>query len=160
MALDNLISISFSPEEEQSLKEALTTIESIMAPKGVNLTQKQRQSYGRVRYEMEVWISKAYSYMQSHGHLVPAFIDMNEHGEDWEAHGLLNPLIDRMEAVLQTILDTNLLLGTDLYNNSMSFYRSVKVAARSNAQGAAAVYADLKQQFPGPKSKTGNNSTT
>jgi hypothetical protein len=45
--------------------------------------------------------------------------------------------------------DTNLLLGTDLYNNLTAFYRSLREASKSNAPGASSIYKDLKQQFPG-----------
>jgi len=154
MALDNLISISFTDDEQQQLINAVATIEKIMGGKSVNLSTRQRQSYGRVRYEMEVWITKVSNYMQSHGNLVPSYVDMAEHTKDLEAHNLLNPLIDRVQAAIQGMLDTNLLLGSDLYNNSMAFYRSVTMAAKSNAIGAASVYADLRQQFPGPGSKS------
>lgn len=153
MALDNLVSVTFTNDEMTIMNEAIDTIERIMTGKSINLTGKQRQAYGRVRYEMEVWINKVDVYMDTHSILMPGFIDRQEYKRDIDAHNKLNPVIDRLSSVLQTILDTNLLLGADLYTNSIAFYRSVKNAARSNAQGASAVFADLKQQFPGAITK-------
>ena len=60
---------------------------------------------------------------------------------------------------MQGMLDTNLLLGTDLYNNLIAFYRSLREASKSNGPGASAIYKDLKQQFPGGGSKAGDNGT-
>lgn len=148
MALDNLVSVSFDQSEIEQLEQAIASLESVLKPKGINLTKRQRQLYGRVRYEMEVWVDKVNNYMKSHSDLAPGYLDMEEFNRDFSTHKMLNPVIDRLQSVLQTMLDTNLLLGTDVYVNSLAYYRSVKNATRSNAQGAAAVYADLKQQFP------------
>lgn len=160
MALDNLISISVTPEEVTSINDAISTIEKVMAGKAVNLTTEQRKNYGRVKYDMEVWVNKVSAYMLSHASLSPSFLDKAEYDKDMSAHAILNPVIDRLQVVLQSMLDTNVLLGSDLYTNSMMYYRNVKIAAKSNATGAAAVFNDLKQQFPGPGNKKPNDSTT
>lgn len=153
MALENLISIGFTTQEVQTINDALTTIDNTIRNKVINLTPKQRQAYGRVKYEMEVWVQKVYQYMLQYPHLVPSYIDVQEHGKDMADHNIINPWVARITASLQSLEDTNLLLGSDIYTNSVAFYRNVKVAAQNNAPDAGAVYADLKQQFPGPGSK-------
>ncbi|MDR1154133.1 MAG: hypothetical protein LBL04_05430 [Bacteroidales bacterium] len=156
MALDNLISVSFTEDELVRLDRALMEIEDIMKGKAVNLTPKQRQLYGRVAYEMEVWIDKTFSYMQQDPQLVPSYISMEEHTKDIAAHRALNPRIERVNGVLQSMEDTNRLLGSDLYSNSIAYYRSLREAAKVNAIGASAKYSDLKQQFPGRGKSSGN----
>jgi hypothetical protein len=153
MALENLISIGFTQQEAQTINDALTAVENTIRNKVINLTPKQRQAYGRVKYEMEIWVQKVYQYMVQYPNLVPSYIDVAEHGKDINAHNFINPLLARIGVALQSLEDTNLLLGSDIYTNSMAFYRNVKVAAQNNAPDAGAVYADLKQQFPGPGSK-------
>ncbi len=155
MALDNLIQVHFTPDELARMDAALSEIENIMKGKAVDLTPKQRQQYGRVAYEMEVWVDKCYSYMQQAPQLVPSFIDMVEHTADLEAHRILNPRIERMNTIAQSIKDTNLLLGTDIYNNSMSFYRAVREASKANATGSTPIYQDLHRQYPGGGKKQG-----
>jgi hypothetical protein len=54
MALDNLVSVVFSNAEIAIIDAALSEIENILKGKAVNLTPKQRQTYGRVAYDMEV----------------------------------------------------------------------------------------------------------
>jgi hypothetical protein len=147
MALDNLISINFTSDELDRLDAAFSEIENILTGKVINLTPKQRQLYGRVAYEMEVWVDKVNSYMRQSPQLVPPYINMAEHTADLEAHRALNPRIERLAVVLQSLKDTNLLLGTDIYNNSVVFHRSLREASKANAVGASTIYADLKQQF-------------
>jgi hypothetical protein len=153
MALDKLISVVFTEEEIASIDSALSAIENIVKSKAVNLTPKQRQFYGRVAYEMEVWVDKTYSYMQQDAQLVPPYIDMEEHTKDIIAHRALNPRIERLNNILQLLEDTNRLLGSDLYNNSLAYYRNLREASKVNAVGASSKYNDLKQQFPGKKGK-------
>jgi hypothetical protein len=148
MALDNLVSVSFTEDELTQLDEALTVIENIVKSKAVvSLTPEQRRQYGRVAYEMEVWVDRVDSYMKQTPQFIPSFVDMNEHRTDLATHRALNPRIERVNLLLQAMQDTNLLLGTDIYNNSMAYYRTVREAAKSNASGAPVIYADLKRQF-------------
>jgi hypothetical protein len=156
MALDNLISVSFTEDELARIDRAMTEIETVIKDKALNLTPKQRQLYGRVAYELEVWVDKTFSYMQQDPQLVPPYIDMEEHAKDISAHRALNPRIERLNSILQSFEDTNRLLGSDLYNNSRSYYRSLREAAKVNAVGASAKYSDLKQQFPGGRKAVNN----
>ena len=109
---------------------------------------------------MEVWVGKAVNYADQNPALLPAYVDKTELMADFATHSQLNPRIDRLETILQGMLDTNLLLGTDLYNNLIAFYRSLREASKSNAPGASNIYKDLKQQFPGGGSKGGDDTGT
>ena len=149
MALENLISVKFTDAELKQIDEALTSIETVLKGKVINLSAKQRQQHGRVKYEMEVWVNKAVGYADKNPALLPTYIDKTELMADFTTHGQLNPRIDRLETLMQGMLDTNLLLGTDLYNNLIALYRSLREASKSNAPGASSIYKDLKQQFPG-----------
>jgi hypothetical protein len=160
MALDNLISVFFTDDEIARVDGALSEIESILKGKAVNLTPKQRQTYGRVAYEREVWVDKVNEHMQQDPQLVPSYIDMAEHAADLTAHRVLNPRIARLTAILQSMEDTNRLLGSDLYNNSLTYYRSLREAAKVNAVGASTRYNDLKQQFPSGPGRNVENSKT
>lgn len=153
MALDNITKITFTDEERSAIDGALATLEQVFYGKMVNLTPKQRKQYSRVKYNMENWVNKTTSYIANNAALTPSFIDASQLRFDMEAHTFLNPRIDKLELLLQGVKDTNLLLGSDIYNACISFYRSVKVAAQGNAASASAIYDDLKQQFPGGRKK-------
>jgi hypothetical protein len=156
MALDNFITVVLTDEETARMDSAMQEIDSILKGKVVNLTPGQRQLYGRVAYEMEVWVDKTFDYMQQDTKLVPPYINTEEHTSDTVAHRALNPRIARLRSILQSLEDTNRLLGSDLYNNSLAYYRSLHEAAKINAVGASSKYSDLKQQFPGAKKASGS----
>jgi hypothetical protein len=149
MALDNLITAVFNDDELSRMDSTMTEIENIIRDKAVNLTPKQRRSYGRAAYELEVWVDKAYDHMKQDPQLVPSYIDINEHTADIITHRALNPRIARLNGLLQSLEDTNRLLGSDLYNNSLAYYRNLREAAKVNAIGASAKYSDLKTAVSG-----------
>jgi hypothetical protein len=155
------VSITIDAQQMQTVNDNLTAMETALQGKLISLTPEQRQQYGRVKYEMEVWIQTVHRQMKQYPNLVPNFIDMDEFDKDITAHNQLNPLIERVASFLQSLIDTNILLGSDLYAHSISFYRSLKPAEQSNAPGASTVRGILKQQFSsGPGKPPGNGGTS
>lgn len=153
MIQDNIATITFTPDEVAALDGALATLAQVLEKKMVSLTPLQRRKYSRVRYNMENWVGKTSSYIANNAELTPSFVDTSKLRLDLDAHAFLNPRIDKMEMLLQGIKDINLLLGSDIYNACLSFYRSVKLASLGNTPSASAIYDDLKKQFPGGRKK-------
>jgi hypothetical protein len=149
MANENTISVTFTAAEETNLNTAISTIAGILNGKALSLTPSQRQQFGRVKYEKEVWVDKVKMHMDQNPAKVPAYIDKAEFDRDYTAHKLLNTVINSLEQQLQLMEDTNLLLGYDLDTNALMFYRNIRTAADNNDPGAQTIYDDLKQQFPG-----------
>ncbi|MBK5283858.1 MAG: hypothetical protein JJE25_00510 [Bacteroidia bacterium] len=149
MALENLISIAFTPAELAAIDGALTVIETTIAGKVVNLTPEERQQYGRIGNRTENWIDKVKGYMDANPTLVPPYIDTIEHKKDFEARKSMTPRLNRITSVFEMLDDTQKLISSDLWTNSIDFYRNVKIASQQNVPGSTAIYQDLKAQFPG-----------
>ena len=147
MANNNSISLSFTSNEVAELEKAIEVINRILSPKCKSLTPEERQQYGRVKYEKEIWIEKVKTHIEQNPDKVPNYIDHEEFLRDFEAHKFLNRFINILETQYHLVLDTNLLLGYDLDVNSLMFYRNIKVQAEHDSQGARTIYDDLKQQF-------------
>ena len=45
--------------------------------------------------------------------------------------------------------DTTILLGTDIYNYAMAYYRHMKLVSKEDVFGTTEIYTDLAAQFPG-----------
>ncbi|MBI4834170.1 MAG: hypothetical protein HY811_05065 [Planctomycetes bacterium] len=153
MALDNLISVSFTPEQLAALDAALSSIEGTLMGKVINLTPNERIRYASVSSEMAQWVQKCRNYMSQLPSIVPGYINLPELDADMHTRRDIGPRLRRAKAILESLDDTNLLLGSDVLTNCLAFYQSVKAAARANVPGSTGVYQDLAQQFPGrPKS--------
>jgi len=156
MALDDLISLVLSSEEVAQIDQSLTAIEAVLAGKVIALQPEERTQYGRVAESTQVWISKISDYMSSRPELVPAYINVAEFGKDLAARNAIMPRIARLNAVVNGLEDTAILLGTDLYNSAIAYYRNIKLLSQQNVPGAKLIYEDLQQKFPGkPKAVKG-----
>ncbi len=153
MALDNLISIEFTPAELEDIRHALDIIKNILSGKVINLTPEERKRYARVSYEMLPWVEKCKGYMESSPALVPAYINKTEFDKDMKARADLVPSYTTTRSVFESMDDTLMLLGNDIYQSCIAFYKAVKAASLANVPGSTTIYQDLAQQFPGrPKS--------
>lgn len=149
MALENLISITFTAAELTAIDNAVAAIEAALAGKVVNLTPEERQQYGRVSNRTENWIDKVMGYMDANPALVPGYIDRMEHRKDYDVRKLIATRLNRLASVFESLDDTQKLISSDLWTNSIAFYRNVKIASQQNVPGSTAIYNDLKAQFPG-----------
>jgi hypothetical protein len=152
MALDNLISVSFTPAELAALDTAFTAIETTLQGKVINLTPDERRRYGSISNEMTPWMDKCRGYMAQLPGIVPNYIDQAELDADMQARRDLIPRLMRAKSILESIDDTAVLLGSDVLTNCLAFYRSVKAAAKANVPGSTTVHQDLAQQFHGRRS--------
>lgn len=148
-----MASLDFAEEEIKIVNNALDMLEQAVGAKLLSLTPQQRQQYGRVKYEKEIFIDKAFTYMEQMKDLVPRWVDTDEFKKDYTAHKTLNQLIPKVESLLNRLQDTNLLLGYDLDTAALAFYQNIKMASKMNEPGARTTYEDMKQQFPGMKGK-------
>ena len=149
MALDDLISLEFSDAEVTKIDQSLTDIETVLAGKVIALQPEERIQFGKVGENTQVWISKISGYMVSKPELVPAFINVAEFEKDLKARMCIMPRIARLNAVVNGMEDTAILLGTDLYNSAIAYYRNIKLLSQQNVPGAKMIYEDLNQKFPG-----------
>jgi|APHig6443717817_1056837.scaffolds.fasta_scaffold24769_2 hypothetical protein len=160
MALENLISISFTEEELQQIDSHLTALEGLLKGKCITLTPEQRKEYGRLGNRNANWVLKTVDYSTNQPTFNPVFLDKAEFDKDNAAHTALTPRFNQMEAVHNLIDDTLLILGFDLYQSALSYYKNIKMLAEKNVPGAKAIYDDLSAQFPGHSVKKASSPTT
>ena len=129
MALENLISVSFTEEELTQLDSHLLGIRQILTGKTVNLTPDQRRQYGRIANQNKLIVDKA------------------EFDRDYTARQQVENRVQLLENLSTQLIDTKTLLDHDNYNNALSFYRMLRFLAGENEPGAKSVYEDMKVLF-------------
>ena len=114
----------------------------------VNLTPEERKSLvsmGVARAGMDTDFINA---MTAHPALVPSYVNMTELQKDKELRRQLARIIGPAMELCEALSDTNALAASDSMTAYLSFYASVKDAARRNVPGADTVLADLAKYFP------------
>ncbi|MCW1961290.1 hypothetical protein [Chryseobacterium viscerum] len=147
MALDNLISISFTAEELNNLDQALHTIETVLSGKTINLTPEERQQYGSIAEQNKLFVNKAKIYMEQYPQYVPNFLDKAEFDKDYLGREQVEQRLQIMSSLTEQLSDTKVLLDHDNYHNAITFYRNMKFLSGENVPGTNVIYEDLKQFF-------------
>lgn len=147
MALENLISVAFTEAELTQLDQAISSIETVLQGKTINLTPEQRQQYGSIAEQNKLFVNKAKSYMEQYPQFVPPFLDKAEYDRDFAARQQLESRMQRLSSVTEQLSDTKILLDFDNYHNSITFYRNMKYLSGENVPGTNVIYDDMKQFF-------------
>ncbi|MFP8894572.1 hypothetical protein [Chryseobacterium sp. EZn1] len=147
MALDNLISLSFTTEELTKLDQALQTIDTVLSGKTINLTPEERQQYGSIAEQNKLFVNKAKIYMEQYPQYVPNFLDKVEFDKDYLGREQVEQRLQIMSSLTEQLSDTKVLLDHDNYHNAITFYRNMKFLSGENVPGTNTIYEDMKQFF-------------
>jgi hypothetical protein len=87
--------------------------------------------------------------MASAPNLVPPFVDPAEVTKDRNLRLALADILRETRKLCEKLDDTLLLVGSEIWMADLSFYQTVRQAARRDVPGADTIYDELKQRFPG-----------
>ncbi|WP_281987631.1 hypothetical protein [Aquimarina aggregata] len=147
MALENLISVTFTQDELNQLTQGIRIIREVLSGKTINLTAEQRSQYGRIANQNKLIVDKAKNYMEQYPDWIPRFLDKEEFDRDYTSRQQIESHVQQLENLSQQLVDTKTLLDHDNYTNSLSFYRMMRFLAKENEPGAKTVYNDMKVLF-------------
>ena len=158
MALDNLISVSFTDEELTKISTAIEQINTILKGKAINLTPEDRRQYGSIADRNKLLVDKAKFYMEKAPHTVPKTIDKAEFDRDYAARGQVETPLRELTMVAEKLRDTKTLLDYDNLQVAQAYYRYVKFLADQNEPGTTTIYQDLKLHYPGGGKKASDKN--
>lgn len=145
--MENNLSITIPPDDLQAVKAALQQIQTIMAPYVVALTPEQRKDLPKVNDGTEPFMEKIMEYAVGNPQFLPAYVILGELQKDWDVFSGILPLLRMMDQIRDNLSDTAMLAGSEAYKAGLTYYQSVKQAAKVNAPDAKAIYEDLSKRF-------------
>ncbi|MDR2887918.1 MAG: hypothetical protein LBV26_07970 [Bacteroidales bacterium] len=131
-------------------------IKALLAPYVLPLTADQRKGMLKMGERSLSFVDKAFELARINPTLRPAFISVDDLGFDLHDVTRLRGTLSRLQQLTDSVDDTMMVSGSEAYNTALTFYTSVKAAARQNIQGSKAVYEELKKRFPGKLKGDGN----
>lgn len=147
--MENKIPLEPSAEVRDKIASLIQELVSTTAPFMIALTPGQRHEMPKMGDKTVPFVEKTANYCELKPDFAPRYLNIEElkinleMTKGWQsALRMLRPLVENIE-------DTLLLIGSEAYTTSLTYYNSVKEAARRNVTDAKAVYEDLKQRFPG-----------
>ncbi len=145
---DNRISATVSPTDKTAIMTKLTEIKALL-PFLINLTKDERIELPKLGPASLAFDEHCASYMATAPNLIPPFVDAAEITKDRNLRLVLADLLREAHKLCEMLDDTLLLVGSEIWMADLSFYQTVRQAARRDVPGADAIYDDLKERFPG-----------
>ncbi|MBS4070360.1 MAG: hypothetical protein KGZ90_03480 [Algoriphagus sp.] len=155
--MENRLSIQIPAADLAAAKAALQQVQTILAPYVIALTPEQRKTIPKMSDGTEPFVAKVIEYAADAPQFLPPFVDRQEFDKDWQAISGLLPLLRLCTQIEDTLSDTTMMAGSEAYVSALSYYNSVKQAAKVNAPDAKAIYEDLRKRFE-RKARSGNES--
>jgi hypothetical protein len=145
----NNLSFQIPEADLQAAKDALATIQTTLSPYLMALSPEERRVLPKMGDGTTPFVSKVIEYADDNPEFVPPFVNVQEMKLDWNAVQDLMPLLRTVSQLESNLNDTVMLAGSESFVSSLSYYNSVKLAAKMNVPGAKVIYEDLRQRFEG-----------
>jgi hypothetical protein len=148
MPNDNRVSAEVTAANVTVIKTKLTEILALL-PFLINLTKDERIKMAKLGPASLAFDEQCASYMASAPNLIPPFVDAAEVTKDRKLRLVLADLLREAKKLCERLDDTLMEVGSEIWMADLSFYQTVRQAARRDVAGADTVYDDLKERFPG-----------
>ena len=145
--INNLVSFQLTEQELTALREANSTINTILKPKLISVPDDRRQSMPKMGDKNVPFVSKSLEYADKNPQFVPAFLNVPELKTDFNAVTILSEFYNSLFPIVSLISDTMMESGSEAYSASLLFYESAKLGTKMNVPGAKEIADDLGKRF-------------
>lgn len=153
MPEDNRIAIQIPEADVTEINAAIETLKTKLQPYLIALTPEDRKMLPKMSDKTIPFVDKALDYAQNSPQFAPQYMNVPEMKIDLDALNTLTEFYRPLEQIISGLDDTMMLSGSEAYIAALSYYNSVKMAAKMNVPAAKPIYDDLKERF-NRKSKT------
>ena len=145
--MDNKINFSIPDAVIADVTTKLNDVSNQLKPYLIGLTPTERQELPKMGDNTLPFVQKCLGYCQSNPEFAPAFINFEGLFADMKIYEQLLPVYRLVLQLENKLNDTSMEAGAESYISALSYYNSVKMAAKSDIPGAKAIYEDLKKRF-------------
>jgi hypothetical protein len=148
MSSDNRISASMTAQDLTDIQAALQTIRTKL-PFLISISNEERRIIPKLGDKSGGFHEKCMAYMNSNPEFLPGFISMAEINKDKALRDQLLQFWPNCETLCESISDTMMVLGSELFQADLAYYQTTREAARRGRAGADTIFNDLRTRFPG-----------
>lgn len=143
----NRISFELSADDQQAVKDAIQVIEDKLMPHLIALNVSDRRSLYKMGKAAIPFVSKAGEYARQDLNR-PVYLDVDEMQRDLSAVEQLADIARSINRINSNLDDSIMAAGAEAYAAALTYYHSVKAAAKARVPGAQAIYEDLYATIP------------
>jgi hypothetical protein len=147
MAKQNLVSVSIPKEKLTEMQTHVTALQSLLAEYVIALTAKQRHDMLKMNDKTMPFVDKALAYTKTNPEFVPPFMNAPDFQIDYDVMNDLKLVFIPLSQVYSNVRDTVMQAGSEAYDDALTYYKTVKVAAKKNVPNAKPIAEDLGKRF-------------
>lgn len=151
--MDNKIDFTIPQEVIDGVTQKLNEIDTALKPYLLALSPDERKSLPKMGDGTQPFVEKAMDYSASAPQFAPPYMDTQGLTNDMKIHEQLTPLLRQVRMLSDGLDDTTMQAGAESYMCSLTYYNSVKMAAKMDIPGAKSIYEDLSKRFEKAKSE-------
>jgi hypothetical protein len=153
MPNDNRISAVLAPADKTTILQKITDIRALL-PFLLNLTVQERKELFKLGDKGLGFDEKCKTYMANNATLVPSYVTVAEVEKDRVLRTAMLDILRELASLQEAVDDTVLTLGSEILMADLSFYQSVRQAAKRGVAGIDVIFNDLQERFPGTRKAT------
>jgi hypothetical protein len=158
---ENRISMEFSDELLNQILQRIDEAYNLL-PVHVSLNEDERTGGFKLGDKGVGFLEKGKDYMGQAPQFSPQYLDQTETFRDANFSVKTNTIARKLMTFQKEVEDMCTIAGMEALSGILTYYNSVKNAAKDGIPAAKPIYEDLKKRFPGPGSlaKKPDNGTT
>lgn len=145
--MENRISIEVPADVQKQAEIKVRELAELLKPYLIALTPSQRQALPKMGDKSIPFVEKAISYCESKPDFAPRYLNIPELQKDFNAYQSLTSVMRLLRPFASNLDDTIMLCGSEAYVSSLTYYNSVKEAARRSTTDAKPISEDLRIRF-------------
>ncbi len=149
MNKENVVSIQIPANDLAEVIAKLKEINDLLKPYLVALTPEERQQVPKMSDKTRPFVDKVVDYAKSNPEFSPSYLNVDELDIDIKAVHDLTAILQVVQPLCNNLKDTEMMLGSEAYVAALTYYNSVKLAAKLNVPSAKAIHEDLSKRFEG-----------
>lgn len=151
MSIENKVKIVLTDEQKTAISAGLKSLKDTLGPILISLIPSEKRSMLSLGDKSISFVSKNLMYAEQKPEFIPSYLDLSEWKINMQARNDLTPYNAEIQELNSLLLDTIALCGNEAYLQALTYYNSVKQAAKNNVPGAKPIYEELKHQYPNHK---------
>ena len=145
--MENKINQEVPEEVITEVKAKIAEIKASLKPYLIALSPQERKNLPKMGDGTEPFVSKSIEYSSSAPQFAPPFLNVDGFKIDMKVWEQLMSVYRPLAQLTQDLDDTVMEAGAESYTSALSYYNSVKFAARMSVPESKTIYEDLRARF-------------
>lgn len=143
----NIVSVQIPAEKLAEIQKHVTDLQGLLGEYLIALTAEQRRDLPKMSDKTLPFVEKSLEYVKMNPELAPSYLKKEDFEVDFKAVMNLKTVLNPLSQLCRNVEDTMMLSGSEAYQSALTYYNSVKQAAKMNVPNAKNISDDLGKRF-------------